>query len=103
MKIRSKKTNLTHTVDKAGWEQIKARGDAAKYVVISNESPEQATPPADTNAADYNNIVKQATKAFKSKKYEEAKKLYEQAAAINSTDLITEKLAEINGILDLQE
>lgn len=103
MKIRSKKTNLEHTVDKAGWEKIKARGDASKYVIVSNELTTEANPPEDTHKADYNRIVKNANRKMGKKDYEGAKELYLQAQAIKPSTLITEKLAEIQSFLELND
>lgn len=103
MKIRSKKTNLEHTVDKTGWEKIKARGDANKYIIVSNAPTTTDNKPEDTHKADYNRIVKDANRKMGKKDYEGAKKLYEQAEAIKPSTLITEKLGEIQGFLDLSE
>lgn len=103
MKIRSKKTNLEHTVDTTGWEKIKARGDANKYIIVSNAPTTTDNKPEDTHKADYNRIVKAANRKMGKKDYEEAKKLYEQAQAINSTTLITEKLGEIQSFLELND
>lgn len=102
MKIRSKLTKLEHSVTVEEWGKIKARGDASKYVIISTDEQENPVP-TEAEKADYNNIVKDATKLFRAKKYEEAKVLYERAAAIKPTALITEKLQEIESYLDFKE
>lgn len=99
MKIRSKKTKLEHTVTAEGWEAIKGRGDAPKYIIVANDTKSEKQP-EDTHKADYNRIVKDANRKMAKKDYDGAKKLYEQAAAINKTDLITEKLAEIQGFTE---
>lgn len=103
MKIRSIKTKLEHTVTKEGWEKIQARGDGSKYVIVSNAPVKENKPPEDTNKADYNHLVKDANRKMGKKDYEGAKKLFEQAQAIKPSTLITEKLGEIQSILDIKE
>lgn len=104
MVIRSKKTKLEHTIPEEDWAKIKARGDASKYIIVSNSaSVNRLKVPEDTHKANYNQIVKDATKAFKAKQYQKAKELYVQADAIKSSDLVTEKLAQIQEFLDFEE
>lgn len=103
MKIQSKKTKLFHTVTKEDWEKIKGWGDASKYIIVSNAPAETPKPPEDTNKANYQSVLKDATKAFGKKNWEKAKELYLKAQAIKPTALIKEKLAEIDGFLDFKE
>ena len=103
MLIRNKKTGVEHPCTPEMWESLKNRNLSSKYVIVNAGKDKPAAPPEDTNAANYNKLVKDATKLFKAEKYEEAQKLYLQATAIKKTDLVTEKLNEIEALLNITE
>lgn len=98
MKIRSKKTQLVHTVTPEEWARMRVRGDASKYIIV-NSGTAPAVAPAELADADYNQILKDATKAYKAKRYDDAQDLYQKANSIKPTALIQEKLAELADLL----
>lgn len=105
MLIKSKKTGLEHIVDAAGWANLVARGEARKFIILAKDTPEpdQEQVPEDLHTVSYNKLVKQGTKAFKAKEYNEAQKLYLQAAEIKKTSFVSDKLAQIANLLEEEE
>ena len=94
MLIRSKKTNLENEVSKEDWQKILDRGDGSRYIVVKQDT-KQAPAPKEIASADYSSILKQANKALREEKHEEAEKLFESALAIKPTPFIREKLESI--------
>jgi len=44
MRVRSKKTTLEFEITPQEWEQMKGRGDATKYVILSKDSARKPKP-----------------------------------------------------------
>lgn len=97
VKIKSKKTGLVpNNVTAEDWDKMKGRGDAKNFDIISSDDdPKIDEKPSDLSDKNYQDILKTATKNFKDGKLERAKKGFLKAQAIKDTDLIKEKLAEI--------
>lgn len=101
MTIRNTKTQIvTKDVTPEAWEGMKSRGMHINFVIVSRDDEADATPkPKEVVNKSYQNILKEATKLHKLKKYSEAKVKYLEAQAIKPTPLITEKIEDIEAQL----
>ena len=100
MQIKSRKTNLTHTITKEEWEKLQEQGLAKNYDVVNNTevAGEKPSAPAELGLK-FNDLVKTADAAFKKKDYKVAQEHYQLAKAIKSTTKIEERLAELSDLV----
>lgn len=99
MKIKSKKTGLVHVVEDGVWEKIKKRGDATKYIIVSNAQTNVEKIPNEAKQADHKTLVKEGLEAFNAMELEKAQALYLQAQDIKKTDSVEKKLVEIDDLI----
>lgn len=100
MLIRSKHTNLEHTVTAEEWEQIKKDGKSGKYTVVNSGDAASTDPPEEVANSNYIKLIEDGKKAYKEKRYAEAKELYTQAGEVKPSAHITTTLEKIEAKLE---
>lgn len=96
IQLKNKKTGAPYEVSEESWEKMKQNGDSRKYDNLSaSTSKGKVAMPAESGGADYDGLLKAATKLFKEGKWQQAKDKFLAVKAIKETQYTIDRLAAI--------
>lgn len=94
--LRNNKTGLEYEVSDENFAEMQKNGNASRYTIVKKGATVKAEP-VTTN---YDKLLSDAKEAFDAKDYVKALDLYKQVNGINQTQLTTQKIKEIEKLIN---